>query len=315
MLGSIFRLNSIIHDDENQIWIIQMCLCSDDEHNLKQILIDMKSEIENGETNLCILGKVVRRMGHFDLAKTYYYRCLDELSQNDPLLLTVYKDLAKVASHEKDYEEHLRLRRLLAKINEKIQLNDNEIQTNETDKLTYKAPTCTDGVKNQDESDVDCGGTTCWSQCLPQQGLAGGNGYGGQLNQLCYPTFIFVDEEQSVYVSDGSNHRVMKWGKDAKEGRIVAGGNGQGRNLNQLWAPKGVVVDHFGRIYVADCYNDRVMRWYEGKEEGEIVVGGNGQGNQTNQLMRPLGLSFDDEGNLYVADDCNHRIQKFEIIL
>ncbi|CAF1194135.1 unnamed protein product [Adineta steineri] len=145
--------------------------------------------------------------------------------------------------------------------------------------------------------------------------VAGGNGYGGQLNQLCYPTFIFVDEEQSVYVSDGSNHRVMKWRKDAKEGRIVAGGNGQGRNLNQLWAPKGVVVDHFGRIYVADGGNHRVMRWCEGKEEGEIVVGGSGQGNQTNQLMRPLGLSFDDEENLYVADDCNHRIQKFEIIL
>ncbi|CAF3733935.1 unnamed protein product [Adineta steineri] len=136
MLGSIFRLISIIRDDENQIWIIQMCLCGDDEHNLKQILMEMKNEIANGETNLCILGKVVRRMGHLDLAKKYYYRCLDELSQNDPLLLTVYKDLAKIASHEKDYEEHLRLRHILAKIKEEIQLNGNEIQTNEIDKLT-----------------------------------------------------------------------------------------------------------------------------------------------------------------------------------
>ncbi|CAF4344992.1 unnamed protein product, partial [Adineta steineri] len=121
--------------------------------------------------------------------------------------------------------------------------------------------------------------------------VAGGNGRGNQLNQFNSPAFIFVDEDQSIYVSDQHNHRVMKWRKDAKEGRIVAGGNGQGGNLNQLWAPKGVVVDHFGDIYVADCYNDRVMRWCEGKEEGEIVVGGNGQGNQTNQLMRPLGLS------------------------
>ncbi|CAF1363230.1 unnamed protein product, partial [Adineta steineri] len=183
MLGSIFRLNSIIRDDENQFWIIQMCLCSNDEHNLKQVLMDMKNEIGNGETNLCILGKVVRRMGHLDLAKKYYYRCLDELSQNDPLLLTVYKDLAKIASHEKDYEEHLRLRHILAKIKEKIKLNDNEIETSEIDKLTYnntvqkrksknyiRTPTCKDGMKNQDETDVDCGGTTCASKCLPQQG-------------------------------------------------------------------------------------------------------------------------------------------------
>ncbi|CAF0747296.1 unnamed protein product [Adineta steineri] len=145
--------------------------------------------------------------------------------------------------------------------------------------------------------------------------VAGGNGRGNQLNQLNYPTCIFVDEDQSVYVSDFSNHRVMKWRKDAKEGTIVAGGNGQGGNLNQLSGPRGIIVDHLGQIYVADSNNNRVMRWYEGKEEGEIVVGGNGQGSQPNQLNHSKGLSFDDEGNLYVAHHNNHRIQKFELIL
>ncbi|CAF1385499.1 unnamed protein product [Adineta steineri] len=143
--------------------------------------------------------------------------------------------------------------------------------------------------------------------------VAGGNGQGNQLNQLNYPTFIFVDEHQSVYVSDLFNHRVMKWRKDAKEGRIVAGGNDKGEKLNQLSSPQGVIVDHFGQIYVVDGGNHRVMRWCEGKEEGEIVIGGNGEGNQSNQLNGPRGLSFDDEGNLYVADYDNHRLQKFEI--
>ena len=31
--------------------------------------------------------------------------------------------------------------------------------------------------------------------------VAGGNGNGGQLNQLNYPTYLFVDEDHSVYVS------------------------------------------------------------------------------------------------------------------
>ncbi|CAF4187732.1 unnamed protein product, partial [Adineta steineri] len=145
--------------------------------------------------------------------------------------------------------------------------------------------------------------------------VAGGNGKGDQLNQLNYPTFFFVDGDQSVYVSDTFNHRVMKWRKDGREGRIVAGGNGQGANLNQLSEPQGVIVDHLDQIYVADFWNDRVMRWCEGKEEGEIVVGGNGRGYQTNQLNRPRGLSFDDERNFYVVDYGNQRIQKFEIIL
>ncbi|CAF1388809.1 unnamed protein product [Adineta steineri] len=138
--------------------------------------------------------------------------------------------------------------------------------------------------------------------------VAGGNGLGNQLNQFNFPTFIFVDEHQSVYVSDRHNHRVMKWRKDAKEGRIVAGGNGQGGNLNQLSSPQGVIVDDLGQIYVADSENHRVMRWCEGKGAGEIVIGGN-------HLDDLKGLSFDDEGNLYVVDMVNDRIQKFEIIL
>ncbi|CAF1368059.1 unnamed protein product [Adineta steineri] len=145
--------------------------------------------------------------------------------------------------------------------------------------------------------------------------VAGGNGKGNQLNQFNCPTFIFVDDNQSVYVSDGNNNRVMKWRKDAKEGTIVAGGNGHGRNLNQLSQPVGVIDDDMGQIYVADFENDRVIRWCEGKEEGEIIVGGNGKGNQSNQFKGPIGLSFDDQENLYVADALNNRIQKFEIIL
>ncbi|CAF0751719.1 unnamed protein product [Adineta steineri] len=145
--------------------------------------------------------------------------------------------------------------------------------------------------------------------------VAGGNGQGNQLNQLNSPAFIFIDEDQSIYVSDQNNHRVMKWRKGAKEGTVVAGGNGKGENLNQLSSPDGVVVDDLDRIYVADFGNNRVIRWCEGKEEGEIVVGGNGEENQLNQLNGPCGLSFDGEGNLYVADYSAHRIQKFEIIL
>ncbi|CAF1338401.1 unnamed protein product [Adineta ricciae] len=145
--------------------------------------------------------------------------------------------------------------------------------------------------------------------------VAGGNGEGDQLNQFNVPTFLFVDDEQSIYVSDRENHRVMKWRKDAQEGIVVAGGNGRGENLNQLNLPQGMIVDHEGRIYVADCANHRIMRWSEGDEEGEIIVGGNGEGNEPNQLSFACGLSFDGEGNLYVVDGGNHRIQRFDLII
>ncbi|CAF1946878.1 unnamed protein product, partial [Rotaria magnacalcarata] len=69
--------------------------------------------------------------------------------------------------------------------------------------------------------------------------VAGGNGYGDGLNQLNYPTYLFVDRDHSVYVSDRDNHRVMKWNRGAKEGIVVAGGQGQGNALTQLNVPNG----------------------------------------------------------------------------
>jgi sugar lactone lactonase YvrE len=145
--------------------------------------------------------------------------------------------------------------------------------------------------------------------------VAGGNGKGDRLNQLDYPTHIFVDEDHSVYVSDSFNERVMKWKKDANEGIVVAGGHGEGSSLKQLSSPEGLIVDHLGNVYIADRSNHRIMRWLAGANEGSIVVGGNRQGNQPNQFYDPGGLSFDRQGNLFVVDDRNNRVQKFDIIV
>ncbi|CAF1407535.1 unnamed protein product [Adineta steineri] len=146
--------------------------------------------------------------------------------------------------------------------------------------------------------------------------VAGGNDEGDGLNQFNHPNFIFVDEDQSVYVSDTGNHRVMKWRKGAKEGTVVAGGNGEGGNFNQLSYPRGVIVDHLDQIYVADFGNDRVMRWCEGNDEGEIVVGGNGKEDHSNYPRGEYKCQIDDErsiettGPIYVEDLAALQIEK-----
>ena len=143
--------------------------------------------------------------------------------------------------------------------------------------------------------------------------VAGGNGCGNQLNQLDHPASLFIDRQDTIYISDYENHRVVKWQKDAKEGIIVAGGNGQGNNLNQLSGPEGIVVNEVGDVYVADSYNHRIVCWPLGSTEGRIVVGVNGQGEEPNQLNLPIGLSVDINNNhLYVVDCQNHRIQQFK---
>ncbi len=143
--------------------------------------------------------------------------------------------------------------------------------------------------------------------------VAGGNGEGNRLNQLNYPTFIFVDRDHSVYVSEMNNHRVVKWTKGAQEGIVVAGNRGRGNDLTQLNCPAGVAVDQLGTVYVADYGNHRIMCWPKGAQKGSVVVNGDRQEAGLNQLNDPISLSFDQQGNLYVVDFQMHRIQRFDI--
>jgi len=55
------------------------------------------------------------------------------------------------------------------------------------------------------------------------------------LNQLNKPTGIFVrEEDDTIFVTGFSKHRVTKWDKGAEYGVVVAGGNGLGSGLDQL---------------------------------------------------------------------------------
>jgi DNA-binding beta-propeller fold protein YncE len=74
----------------------------------------------------------------------------------------------------------------------------------------------------------------CVTKWPGNQIIAGGNGKGHELNELNEPADLFVDHDQSVFVADYANDRVMKWPVNAKEGIVIAGGNGQGDGVNQL---------------------------------------------------------------------------------
>ncbi|CAF4583634.1 unnamed protein product, partial [Rotaria sp. Silwood2] len=58
--------------------------------------------------------------------------------------------------------------------------------------------------------------------------VAGGNRQDNGINQLSYPYGLYVDNDQTVYVADRSNHRIVEWKWGATSGQVVAGGNGQG---------------------------------------------------------------------------------------
>jgi sugar lactone lactonase YvrE len=144
--------------------------------------------------------------------------------------------------------------------------------------------------------------------------VAGGNGRGSDLNQLNDPKRIFVDQHQTVYVSDCENHRVVKWIKGATEGIVVAGGQGPGNSLTQLNLPAGLLVDASGAVYMADGLNHRVMRWSQGAEQGTVIVDGSYERTGSYELRMLSGMCFDRRGNLYVVDSSNNLVRRFTII-
>ncbi|CAF3927674.1 unnamed protein product, partial [Adineta steineri] len=93
--------------------------------------------------------------------------------------------------------------------------------------------------------------------------VAGGSRQGNRLNQLNEPTFIFIDEDYSLYISDADclNNRVMRWCEGNGKGEIAVGGNGIGSQPNQLISPTGLLYDNEGNLYIVDQGNYRIQKY------------------------------------------------------
>jgi tetratricopeptide (TPR) repeat protein len=109
MLGSVFRINDIIHLGEGSIWIVNMTLCSDNDHDLKSVFDHMKNQYGTEQTRLLLFGHVLVDMGHFNDAENYYRRLLNELPSDHTDISHCYHALGKVACEKGDYESSLQL--------------------------------------------------------------------------------------------------------------------------------------------------------------------------------------------------------------
>ena len=49
--------------------------------------------------------------------------------------------------------------------------------------------------------------------------VAGGNGGGSFLTQFSYPEGLYLDDNETIYIADSWNHRIIEWKKDSKTGQ------------------------------------------------------------------------------------------------
>ena len=138
-----------------------------------------------------------------------------------------------------------------------------------------------------------------------QNGLtvAGGNGFGAESNQLYRPQGLYVDDNQTVYIADELNHRIVEWKSGATSGQVVAGGYGQGNGAHQLSEPSDVIIEKkCDSLIICDTSNRRVVRWpRRNGTSGETII--------SNIFCR--GLTMDENGFLYVVDDEKHEVRRY----
>ncbi|CAF3936046.1 unnamed protein product, partial [Adineta steineri] len=126
--------------------------------------------------------------------------------------------------------------------------------------------------------------------------VAGGHGKGNRTNQLDQPQSIYVDDDnESIYISDYKNHRIVRWGFNSTHGEVVAGGNGTGNRIDQLKTPTDAILDKKdSSLIICDFGNARVVKWSR-------------QHDTTSQriIVSRIGcwsLAMDNNGDLYVSD-------------
>ncbi|CAF1515017.1 unnamed protein product, partial [Rotaria sp. Silwood1] len=133
--------------------------------------------------------------------------------------------------------------------------------------------------------------------------VAGGNRQGNGINQLSYPLGLYGDDDQTIYVADQSNHRIVEWKRGATSGQVVAGGNGQGSGDHQLNNPYDVIIDkERDSLIIWDTSNRRVVRWpRRNGTSGETIISN----------IDSAGLTMDENGSLYVNDYEKHEVRRY----
>jgi tetratricopeptide (TPR) repeat protein len=118
MAGSIFRPTDI--QKENNVFIIQMEACSDNDQKLKTTLEAVKSECYHGETNLLSFGYILAKMKKFDDAEKYYRRFLDEMPNDHHSIARCYEGLGNIAAEKRDYDLALQSYNKVLEVNRHI---------------------------------------------------------------------------------------------------------------------------------------------------------------------------------------------------
>ena len=135
-----------------------------------------------------------------------------------------------------------------------------------------------------------------------------GKGYGDVPGAFRFPTYVALNGEGDVFVTDTINNRVEEFDPNGKYLRTI-GGNGD--VPGKFGRPKGLAVDTLGDLYVADSAWSNVQIF---NREGQILMFFADRGPMPGLLMNPTAMAIDKNNHIYVGDFINHRVNEYQLV-
>ncbi len=135
-----------------------------------------------------------------------------------------------------------------------------------------------------------------------------GKGKGEGPGQFLFPTYLALDREGDLYVSDSLNCRVQMFDPD---GKYVQSFGERGDAWGQFTRPKGVALDSFGNLYVVDSGWSNVQIF---NRNGQVLLFFGGRGPIPGMLKNPTAVTIDAANHIYVGDFLNHRVEEYRLV-
>lgn len=122
-----------------------------------------------------------------------------------------------------------------------------------------------------------------------------------KLNGMVFPTYIAVDGDDNIYVSDPIRGVVLEFFPDGRLARAIGG--------SELALPFGLAIDRStGRLFVVDHERAMIVVY---SLEGKFLNRFASFGSATGELSHPTEIAFEN-GVLYVLDTGNARFEAFD---
>ena len=131
---------------------------------------------------------------------------------------------------------------------------------------------------------------------------------GGNPGEFLFPTYVTVDGDSNVYVTDTLNSRVQKF--DASGKYLMSFGK-RGNGWGMFDKPKGVALDSFGNVYVADSGWSNVQIF---NQKGQILLFFGGRGPIPGMLKNATAVAISPQNYIYVGDYINHRVEEYRLV-